>query len=213
PDDIVDATEHLLSLADSFEPRKVDLGEANGRAFLFAAGAGLDAEIVKHCEARPGLKKTFGQNWYLWTAIVTFLGGHLLRRPRLKIESRGPDDLNLSTTGIVAIAQNARPFTYFGTREIDLAPTAGLENRSLSLTVLDRANPLDFAPLVTRLLSEKLAVSDNRHIKIDGDFAVATVRPRRDDGPKVPLQVDGDYIGEFDEVRFRALPAALTVIA
>ncbi|MFY9487940.1 MAG: diacylglycerol kinase family protein [Solirubrobacterales bacterium] len=213
PDDIVDATEHLLTLADKFEPRKIDLGEANGRAFIFAAGAGLDADIVKKCEARPGLKRTFGQNWYAATAVTTFVGRYLMRRARLRIETTGADDVDLKTTGIVAIAQNARPFTYFGEREIDLAPTAGLENRSLSLTVLNRANPLDFAPLVVRILSQKLAVSDNRHIKIDPAFAEAVVRPRKDGGQRVPLQVDGDYIGDFDEVRFRALPGALTVIA
>ena len=32
PDDVVDATEHLLGLADDFRPRKVDLGVVNGRA-------------------------------------------------------------------------------------------------------------------------------------------------------------------------------------
>ena len=31
PGDVVDATEHLLSLADDFRPRKVDLGVVNGR--------------------------------------------------------------------------------------------------------------------------------------------------------------------------------------
>src|SRR5213595_2283678 len=31
--DVADATEHLLSLADDFRPRKVDLGRANGRRF------------------------------------------------------------------------------------------------------------------------------------------------------------------------------------
>src|SRR4051794_8575417 len=43
PNDVVDATEHLLGLADDFRPRRVDLGLANGRHFVFACGAGLDA--------------------------------------------------------------------------------------------------------------------------------------------------------------------------
>ncbi len=208
PDDIVDATEHLLSLADSFEPRRIDLGEANGRKFIFGAGAGLDADIVKRCEAKPTLKRMFGQNWYAGAAATTFLSGYMLRRPRLSIEANG-----LKTNGVVAVAQNGRPFTYFGHREIDLSPSAGLTKGSLSLTVLDRGNPLDFAPLVTRLLSQKLAVSDNRHVKVAAEFAEATVRPRKEGGPRIPLQVDGDYVGDFDEVRFRALPGVLAVVA
>ena len=117
------------------------------------------------------------------------------------------------TRGIVAIAQNGRPFTYFGEREIDLSETAGLENRSLALTVLDRANPLDFAPLATRLLTPNTNIADNRHIKIDHDFQTARISKRKPDGKKIALQADGDYIGEFDEIVFTALPAALNVIA
>src|SRR4051794_41691110 len=47
PNDVVDATEHLLGLADDFRPRRVDLGLANGRHFVFACGAGLDATAAK----------------------------------------------------------------------------------------------------------------------------------------------------------------------
>src|SRR3954447_13118066 len=41
PNDVVDATEPLLSLADDFRPRRIDLGVANERHFVFCCGAGL----------------------------------------------------------------------------------------------------------------------------------------------------------------------------
>ena len=44
PDDIVDATEHLLRVADDWRPRRVDLAHVNGRSFTFSAGVGLDAD-------------------------------------------------------------------------------------------------------------------------------------------------------------------------
>src|SRR3982751_5638870 len=47
PNDVVDATEHLLALADAWRPRSVDLGAVNGRRFTFSAGAGLDASVVE----------------------------------------------------------------------------------------------------------------------------------------------------------------------
>ena len=36
PNDVVDATEHLLGIADDFRPRRIDLGVADGRRFVFA---------------------------------------------------------------------------------------------------------------------------------------------------------------------------------
>ena len=207
PNDLVDSTEHLLTMADHFEPRRIDLGDANGRKFIFAAGAGLDAEIVKACETRPALKRRFGQNYYAASAVRVF-GKNIFRRSRLIIETEG-----IEMQGIVAVAQNARPFTYFGDREIDLCEAAGLENRSLALTVLDRANPLDFAPIATRLLTPNSDIADNRHIKIESEFQRAVVKKRKPDGPKIPMQADGDYIGEYDEIVFPALPSALNVIA
>lgn len=207
PNDIVDATEHLLTMADHFEPRKIDLGDANGRKFIFAAGCGLDAAIVEACESKPTLKRRFGQNYYAASAVRIF-GKHLFQRSRLQINTE-----TIDSRGIVAIAQNARPFTFFGEREIDLCESAGLENRSLALTVLDRANPMDFAPLATRLLTPNTDLADNRHIKQQPEFQRAVISKRKPDGPKIPLQADGDYIGDFDEVVFTALPSALNVIA
>lgn len=207
PNDIVDATEHLLSVADHFEPRRIDLGDANGRKFIFAAGAGLDAQIVKACEARPAMKRRFGQNFYAATAVRIF-GKNVFQRSRLRVEAEG-----LESNGIVAIAQNANPFTYFGEREIELCAEAGLDTRSLSIVTLDRANPIDFFPIATRLLTPGTDLAENRHIHIAPEVQRAHVTKRKPDGPKIPLQADGDHIGDYDEIVFTALPAAINIIA
>jgi len=41
PNDVVDATEHLLTLADDWKPRKIDLGVVDERRFVFACGVEL----------------------------------------------------------------------------------------------------------------------------------------------------------------------------
>src|SRR6266581_3666294 len=46
PGELVDATEHLLAMADHWRPRKVDVGVVNGRGFTFSSGLGLDASVV-----------------------------------------------------------------------------------------------------------------------------------------------------------------------
>ena len=40
PNDVVDATEHLLALADDWSPRQIDLGIVDDRHFVFSCGVG-----------------------------------------------------------------------------------------------------------------------------------------------------------------------------
>ena len=72
PTDVVEATEHLLALADDFRPRRVDLGRINDRFFTFSAGIGLDASVVERVDAHPRLKARLGQYYYTQAAISTF---------------------------------------------------------------------------------------------------------------------------------------------
>jgi diacylglycerol kinase family enzyme len=53
PNDVVDATEHLLALVDDWQPRKIDLGKVDERYFVFACGAGIDASVVKRVDRNP----------------------------------------------------------------------------------------------------------------------------------------------------------------
>src|SRR5947209_9272857 len=50
PTDVVDATEHLLGLADDWRPRRVDVGVVNDRRFVFSAGVGLGASVVERVD-------------------------------------------------------------------------------------------------------------------------------------------------------------------
>ena len=60
PNDVVDATEHLLRLADEWRPRRVALGRVDERHFLFASGVGLDASVVERVDAHPYRKASSG---------------------------------------------------------------------------------------------------------------------------------------------------------
>ncbi len=75
PNDVVDATEHLLSCADDFQPRPIDLGVANGRRFVFACGAGLDATAAHQVDAHPQMKHRLGPWYYSWAAVKGFYTG------------------------------------------------------------------------------------------------------------------------------------------
>jgi diacylglycerol kinase family enzyme len=206
PPDIVDATEHLLRLADDWRPRRVDLGHVNGRHFTFAGGFGLDASVVKRVDANPHVKTRLRQWYFTWAAITTFTKEYVVHPPRLEAHVGGE-----VAEGVTVLVQNGDLYTYFGRRPLRLAENATLDDGVLAGAVLRRASPADIPTIAARLLSERLRVTDHRRVvgfhDVDGLRVVST------DGRAVPIQVDGDYIGDAVEAVFGIAPGALSVIA
>src|ERR1700736_975928 len=105
PGELVDATEHLLAMADDWRPRKVDLGVVNGRCFTFNSGIGLDASVVEKVDARPKLKARFGPYFFTWKALGA-AQRYLVRPPRMLIDTREG-----TLEAVTAIVQNGDPYT------------------------------------------------------------------------------------------------------
>jgi len=208
PGDVVDATEHLLAMADDWRPRKVDLGVVNGRCFTFASGLGLDASVVERVDANPKMKARLGPYFFTWVAVSTFLRRYLVSPPRLRVEAgEGHEQLD----GVTAIVQNGSPFTYFQNRPIEIADGAALDSGALAGGVLHRATLLSMPFIAWRALSSHARVAGNRQITGLKDLGELVVRSA--DGRPLPLQVDGDYLGEVTEARYSIMPKALNVVA
>jgi diacylglycerol kinase family enzyme len=206
PTDVVDATEHLLQMADDWRPRRLDLGMLNERAFLFAAGVGLDASVVEQVDAHPRLKARLGEWYYTWTGIRTFNRRYLLHPPRLEA-SFGEQ----TVAGVTTIVQNAAPYTYFGDRPVHMGEGATLDSGDLAGVVLRRASPIDIPTIIWRALSKRARLSRHRRVQAFSGVDGLTVRSL-DDRP-LPLQVDGDYIGEAAEARISIKPAGILVVS
>ena len=207
PNDVVDATEHLLRMADEWRPRRVDLGRVDDRHFVFSAGAGLDASVVKSVDEHPYRKARFGAWYYGYTALATFNRRYLFNPPHVRVRAGGKE-----LTGVTVVVQNAELFTYFRQYPIRVVEPAGLELGSISVGVLKRATVLELPTLVPRLLSGKAArVMRNRQVDPLPELSIATVEAI-DDRP-FPVQVDGDYIGDFSEVEFGVTPGGLMAVA
>jgi diacylglycerol kinase family enzyme len=206
PGDIVDATEHLLRLADDWVPRRVDLAHVNGRAFTFSAGYGLDASVVRRVDAHPQLKARLKQWYFAYAAVATFTREYVVRPPRL--EAHVGDRV---LRGVTAAVQNGDPYTYFGRRPVHLAEGLSLDDGQFGGVMLERAAPIDIPTVSLRLLSDRLRLADHKRISA---FATSDeVRIVSADGRPVALQVDGDYIGDTVEAVFGVWPGALTVVA
>ncbi len=206
PTDVVDATENLLALADSWRPQRLDLGSVNERRFLFSAGVGLDASVVEQVDAHPRLKTRLGEWYYTWTGLRTFTRRYLIHPPRLEAAVGGE-----TVAGVTTIVQNAAPYTYFGDRPVEMGEGATLNSGDLSGVVLRRSRPTDVPTIIWRSLSKRARVS--RHRQVRAFTALTEVRVRSLDERPLPLQVDGDYIGEVEEAVFGVTPRGIAVVA
>ncbi len=212
PNDVVDATEHLLALADDWAPRKIDLGKVDDRHFVFACGVGIDATVVRRVDAHPRLKAQAGPYYYSWAGLSSFYRKYLYNPVRVRVEI-GDERAD----GVTAIVQNSDPFTYFASRQIRVCEGIAIDDGTLSMGVLKRAAQRDAPTLIARLFNEARPASRHRQVQHFDDVTAATIASVSEDRAGAvrpfPLQVDGDYIGDRERVELRADPGALTIVA
>jgi len=212
PNDVVDATEHLLALADEWQPRRIDLGKADRRHFVFSCGAGIDATVVKRVDAHPRLKSAAGPYYFTWAAVSAFYRSYLHNPVRLHVDVDGK-----SVDGVTALAQNSDPFTYFASRPVRVCEGVAIDDGTLAVGVLRRAAQRDMPTLTSRIFSESRSAAQHRQIEHFSGITKATITSASATKDGVarpfPVQVDGDYIGERIELELSVDPGALTIIA
>lgn len=185
--------------------RTIDLGSVSGRAFLFASGFGLSAALTQHQTHGPRRPAALVEAWALWSAVWA-VGNEVRHRPRLRVTS-GERTLEGSTL----VVQNAEQLTYLRSRPLRIAQDAGLATRSLSMTVLRGARPRDVVQLVPRVLAGDPGPVA-AHPQVDGLPGFETARVEVLDGARMPLEADGEYLGEHSSAEYRVLPGALRVL-
>ena len=207
PNDVVDATEHLLGLPDRWEPRAVDVGRVNGRAFTFAAGMGLDASVVERVDAHPKLKTRLSEYYFTYAALATFNRRYLVKPPRMRVRAGGSE-----LTAVTAIAQVSDPYTYFASRPIRLCPDVNMTDGHMGMTVLKRATPLEMPTVLARVFTAN-PETVQRHRQIEGFTGLdGAVIESLDERP-LPVQVDGDHIGDFMSAELSVQPGGLAVVS
>jgi diacylglycerol kinase family enzyme len=205
PNDVVDATEHLLQVADDWRPRRLDLGTVNGRHFLFSSGYGLDAAVVRHVDAHPERKARLRQWYYAWSGFRTLARDYTVRPPRIDVAVNGT-----TVRGVTAFVQVGDPYTYFSGRALPIAEHTALDDGTLGGAVLKRAAPHDVPTVLARLFAKRRSVARHRQVFAFEDAAVVTCESA--DGRPIPLQVDGDYIGDTVQAHYEVVPGALAVV-
>jgi diacylglycerol kinase family enzyme len=158
-------------------------------------------------DAHPYRKARLGPWYYTYAALGTFTNRYLVNPPRVQVRAAGR-----TVEAVTVVVQNSDPFTYFASRPIRVCEGAGIETGSLSLAALKRATPFQFPTLLPRVLSGRpCAVARHRQVESLPRLEEAVVETA--DGRGFPLEVDGDYLGEFERVEFTVAPAHLAVVS
>lgn len=177
--------------------RRISLGRANGRRFAFAAGIGLDAELVRRMDARGRAAdgKRPGDAAFAWTAVRTLVERRLRFDPALEVAGHG--------RAAFALVANADPYSYVGRLPLRLPRGARLDGG------LDLLAPRSFHArslpgalryvLTGRTRLPLLQLHDVDRIEI------------RCDAP-LPLQLDGEDAGDVTEVVLEAERGAVEVL-
>jgi diacylglycerol kinase family enzyme len=202
--DPVEAAEQLRASLARGNFRRVGLGAANSRRFLFHCGLGLDAAVIAQVERRSFLKRYGAHALYVAATVDTWLRHYDHKRPRFRVEIEGGEVVGDSAFAIVS---NQRPWTYLGRRPITVAPEAGIDV-PLTLTLF---RSLELSLLLTaaasalrdgRLLMHQPKVAQRSHVR---SLTVTGYGP-------FPWQVDGDYLGETEGLTISWEPDALTIV-
>jgi diacylglycerol kinase family enzyme len=210
--DPIEATGELLSALGRSSIRRIGLGSVNGRYFLFHVGIGFDAAVVEQVERRAAIKRYAGQPLFVYAAVVTWFRHYDRSRPRFAVHL-GPGRAG-APGGVIddayfAICLKTNPYTFLGNRALDVAPEAGLDTGLSFLTfrTLAAVPLLNVAAAALRGRGGR-RLGQHRRIAYADDLQQVSVTGF---GP-FPYQVDGDYLGEAEQLDLRYEPDALSLV-
>jgi diacylglycerol kinase family enzyme len=187
---------NVLARAVGSGMHRISTGRVNGRRFAFAAGIGVDSEVVREMETeqRPRSGRRSSDLAYARAVARRLLHGS---EPRLEVVGLG--------RAASAFVSNGPVFTYAGPLPLRFAPAARFE-LGLDFVAPERISSATLALLVPRLLFGRglagapgvLSGHDLDHIEIRCDVPL-------------PLEADGEDLGDVTGAVFEAERDALAV--
>ncbi len=201
--DAMAATGEIVQSLQSGLKRSISLGRVNERWFSFNAGFGFDAGIVAAMESQRAEGHRASPSRYVTTMVRQYLEEHDWSTPHLSVrtdDGRAVDDV------FMVIVQNTTPYVFFGPLPLDFSTGASFE-RGLDVIALTDMSPLSLA---TYLAEATAGVPTENRANVTlfedcGEVELNSTQP-------VPVQVDGDSIGEFSHVRLTSVMNVLDVV-
>ncbi len=185
--------------------RTIGLGLAGDRYFTFSAGLGFDAEVVGEVDRLRAEGRRESASLFVRTIMRQLYRGTDRRRPALMLERDGlPPVADLFMT----IITNSSPWTYFRSRPLLPVPNPDF-NSGLDLLALRRLQLTTIVSAVGQMLYVRNRPVRGRDLLSVQGMESLTLHSAR----PIAFQVDGEYLGETEAVKFQFVPHALRVVA
>jgi diacylglycerol kinase family enzyme len=200
----VAAGEALRTALTAGARQTIGLGQADSRYFVFCAGLGFDAEVVRAVEARRAAGSRATPALFVRTTARQFFRGTDRRTPVLRLDGADyPERADM----FMSIISNTSPWTYLGPMPLNPNPLATF-NSGLDIFGLHSLSTAALLNALTQALARRSAPPRGRHMRCLHDVGEFTLRADR----PVGFQLDGDYLGERTRVSFRSVPKAIRVV-
>ncbi len=184
---------------------RVAIGEGPERRFLLMCSTGIDAEVVRRVEGRPGLKRRLGRAAFVWPSLRAVFAG---RATEATVVADGETTRRRL---LLAVAGNTR--LYGGL--LQLTGAARMDDGLLDLVTFEASRGwmpgvLGRVLLALRAARGGLATARTGGIEYQR-VRELTIEPER----ALPVQADGEYIGDCSPgapLRIAVDPAAIEVV-
>jgi diacylglycerol kinase (ATP) len=188
-------------LAGVATPRRISVGRVNGRRFGFACGIGIDAEVVRAVDElgrRPDGRRP-GNVAFAWTGARTLAQYGFRLEPALEVLGHG--------RAAAVFVSNSPVYTYAGAVRVQPTREASFE-RGLDLVAPTRVRARDLPRMVLMAFGrgDPARAHDLLYAHDTDRLEVACDLP-------LPLQVDGEDLGDVEHAVFEAEREAVTVLA
>ena len=205
PVDTAAAIARIRALLEAGRYRTIGLGLAGDRYFTFSAGLGMDADVVREVERLRASGRRQSATLFAWAILRRYISGTDRRTPALTLERDGQP----ATSGLFMTAiTNRSPWTYLRGRALLPVPNPDF-NSGLDVLALSKLRATTIASAVGQMLLVRHRSPRGRYVLTVTGLESLTVRSVR----PIAFQVDGDYLGETEAVKFQFIPHALRVVA
>lgn len=201
--DPVDATNQLIDLLSSHSSRTIGLGYADERWFTFNAGMGFDADVCESIDSSRKDGHAATPMRYVAAAIRNFFKKKR-DEPTLTVTVPGAPPVDNVHYSFIS---NASPWTYFNAHPVHTNPHTDYDS-GLGVFAMQTTSLFTTLRISGQLLRPGAEPKGRKLFRTDD---VPSVRIHA--SAPIGLQMDGDYIGQRDDVEFHSIPRALDVVA